>query len=88
MLVGTYQRTAEADDLVIEISNSRLERVNKFKYLGVLLDNTLSWKHQSCISAAIAADWIILHWYVCGTDGLSVGRSVYGHVITEIFSDG
>ena len=56
MLVGTHQRTAEADDLVIEISNTRLERVNKFKYLGVLLDNTLSWKHQSCISAAIAAD--------------------------------
>ena len=33
MLVGTHQRTAEADDLVKEISNTRLERVNKFKYL-------------------------------------------------------
>ena len=44
MLVGTHQRIAEADDVVIEISNSRLERVDKFKYLGVLLDNTLSWK--------------------------------------------
>ena len=44
MLVGTHQRTAEADDLVIEISNTPLERVNKFKYLGVLLDNTPSWK--------------------------------------------
>ena len=46
MLVGTHQRTAEADDLVIEISNSRLKRVNKFKYLGVLPDNTLSWKDR------------------------------------------
>ena len=36
MLVGTHLRTAEAED--------RLERVNKFKYLGVLLDNTLSSK--------------------------------------------
>ena len=44
MLVVTHQRTAEADDLVMEISNTCLERVNKFKYLGVLLDNTLSWK--------------------------------------------
>ena len=44
MLVGTHQRTTEADDLVIEVSNTRLERVNKFKYLGALLDNTLSWK--------------------------------------------
>ena len=43
MLVGTHQRTAEVDDLVIEISNTRLEIVNKFKYLGVL-NNTLSWK--------------------------------------------
>ena len=44
MLVGTHQRTAEAEDLVIEIHNTRLERVNKFKYVGVLLDNTLTWR--------------------------------------------
>ena len=44
MLVDTHQRTAEADDLVIESSNTRLERVNKFTCLWVLLDNTLSWK--------------------------------------------
>ena len=44
VLVVTHQRTAEADDLVIQISNRRLERVNTFKYPGVLLDNTLSWK--------------------------------------------
>ena len=26
-------------------------------------------------------DWVILHWYACGADdGLSGGRSVYGHV--------
>ena len=46
MLVGNHQMNAEADDLVIEISNTRLERVNKFKYLGVL-DNTLSWKDHT-----------------------------------------
>ena len=37
----------------------------------------------SCISVAIPVDWIILHWHACGADGLSVGRSVYGHVITN-----
>ena len=42
ILVGTHQRTVEADDLVIGISNKRLERVNKFKYFRVLLDNTIS----------------------------------------------
>ena len=44
MLVGTHQRTAEANNLVIGFSNTRLERVHNFKYLGVLLDTTLSWK--------------------------------------------
>ena len=33
-LTDTHQRTAEADDLVIDISNTRLERVNEFKYLA------------------------------------------------------
>lgn len=46
MFVGTHQRTAEADNLVIEISNMHFERVSKFKYLGVFLDNTLSWKDK------------------------------------------
>jgi len=56
MLVGTYQRIAEAEDLVIEISNTRLETVNEFKYLGVLLDNTLSWKdHIEYISNKISS---------------------------------
>ena len=44
MLVKTHQRTAEANNLVIDISNTRLERVHNFKHLGVLLDTTLSWK--------------------------------------------
>ena len=44
MLVGTDQRNAEADNLVIEISNTCLEQVDMFKYLWALPDNTLSWK--------------------------------------------
>ena len=56
MLIGTHQSTADADNLVIEISNTRLERVNKFKYLGVLLNNTLSWKdHIEYISNKISS---------------------------------
>ena len=55
MLVGTHQSTAEADHLVIEISNTRLEIVNKFKNLGVL-NNTLSWKdHIEYISNKISS---------------------------------
>ena len=62
ILVGTHQRTAEADDLVIEISNTRLERVNRFKCLGVLLDNTISWKdHIEYIGNKISFRLGVLH---------------------------
>ena len=40
-------------------------------------------KTLSYIWVAIPFNWIILHWYACGADGRSVGRSVYGHVITK-----
>ena len=33
-------------------------------------------KTLSCISVAIPVDWIILHRYTCGADGLSGGRLV------------
>ena len=38
---------------------------------------------SSCILVAIPVDWVILHWYACGVDGQSLGRSLYGHVITK-----
>ena len=40
---------------------------------------------SSCISVAIAVDWVILHWYACGADRQSqaVGQLVYGHVIAK-----
>ena len=38
---------------------------------------------SSCIWVAIPVDWVILHWYTCGADGRSLGRAVYGHVITK-----
>ena len=38
---------------------------------------------SSCIWVAIPVDWVILHWYACGADGRSLGRAVYGHVITK-----
>ena len=38
---------------------------------------------SSCISVAIPVDWVILHCYACVADGRSLGRAVYGHVITK-----
>ena len=39
--------------------------------------------NSSCIWIAIPVGWVILHWYACATHGRSLGRSVYGHVITK-----
>ena len=36
MLAATHHRTATAEDLVKDISNTRLLRAHNFKYLGVL----------------------------------------------------
>ena len=38
---------------------------------------------SSCIWVAIPVDLVILHWYACGADGWSGGRSVHRHVITK-----
>ena len=38
---------------------------------------------SSCTWVAIPVDWVILHWYACGADGRSLGRSVYCHLITK-----
>ena len=38
---------------------------------------------SSCIWVAIPVDWVISHWYACGVDKRSLGRSLYGHVITK-----
>ena len=38
---------------------------------------------SSCIWVATPVDWVILHWYACGMHERSLGRSVYGHVITK-----
>ena len=37
----------------------------------------------SAIWFAIPDDWVNLHWYACGAEGRSLGRSVHGHVITK-----
>ena len=61
MLVDTHQRTAEANNLVTDISYTRLERFNNLKYLGVLLDTTLSWKdHVEHIGNKISSRLSIL----------------------------
>ena len=52
MLFGTRQSLAKLDDFVLRIDGKRIESVSKFKYLGVMLDPTLSFHdHVSYIQS-------------------------------------
>ena len=46
MLIGTKAKLRRFNSLKIKINDTNLERVKECKYLGVLLDETLSWKPQ------------------------------------------
>ena len=46
MLIGTHQRLYGVDTFLVVTDNASLERLDTFKYLGVTMDETLSWKEQ------------------------------------------
>lgn len=46
ILFGTGSKLSNANDFNIEINGESLKRVFKFKYLGVVLDECLSWKEH------------------------------------------
>ena len=61
MLVGSHQKITSAGALEIDITHKRLELVENFKYLGVLLDQTLSWKdHIDYIGSKISSRFGVL----------------------------
>ena len=44
MLFGSWQNLAKSPNYCIQLYRKTLERVAKFSYLGVVLDENLSWK--------------------------------------------
>ena len=56
MVVGTHQRLAKVKKFCVKASERTLSRVFKFKYLGVVLEPTLSWNdHIDHISSKISS---------------------------------
>ena len=43
MLLGTHQKLARIDKFLVKAEDTVLSRVYQFKYLGVILDPSLSW---------------------------------------------
>ena len=61
MLIGTHQRLNIVDSFSVTADNTSLERVDTFKYLGVLMDQTLFWKeHISSMGKKISSRLAIL----------------------------
>ena len=46
MPIGIHQRLNAVDSFSVAADTTSLERVYSFKYLGVSMDETLSWKEQ------------------------------------------
>ena len=55
MLFGSWQNLAKSPNFCIQIYGKTLERVAKFSYLGVVLDENLSWKdHVEYVSSKVS----------------------------------
>ena len=55
MLLGTHRRLAKVNDFCVSANSATIGRVYQFKYLGLVLDTTLSWNdHIDHISSKIS----------------------------------
>ena len=46
MVLGTPHKTSKTNDVNIILDGVTLERVNTTKFLGVIIDDNLTWKHH------------------------------------------
>ena len=46
MYLGTHQKTNCKNEIAIFLDNTKLERVKQTKFLGVLIDENLSWRNH------------------------------------------
>ena len=62
MLIGNnFKLSPIHDDFTVKVHNTPLDRVNKHKYLGVYIDETLNWRlHINATSKKISTGLTIL----------------------------
>ena len=61
VLVGTRQRLNAVESFSVAADKTSLERVDTFKYLGVTMDETLSWKeHVSLLGKKVSSRLALL----------------------------
>ena len=55
VLVGTHQRLNTVESFSVAADKTSLERVDTFKYLGVTMDETLSWKEHVSLLGKVSS---------------------------------
>ena len=61
MLIGTHQRLNAVESFSVAADKTSLERVDTFKYLGVTMEGTFSWKeHVSLLGKKVSSRLALL----------------------------
>ena len=80
MLIGTHQRLYTVDSFSVTADNTSLERLDTFKYPGVLMDQTVSWKEH------VSSTQLISESYDNSHNGVKItpqgGVTIFGVNIT------
>ena len=85
MLFGSRQNLAKSPTFCIQLHGMILEKVPKFSYLGVFLDETLSWKdHVEYVSSKVSSRLGLLSRIrACLT--LEASKQVYASLVQPLF---
>ena len=85
MLFGSWQNLTKSPNYCLQLYRKTLERVAKFSYLGVVLDENLSWKdHVEYVNSKVSRSLGLLsHVQSCLT--LEASRQVYTSLLQPSF---
>ena len=85
MLFGSRQNLAKSPNFCIQLHGKILEKVRKFSYLGVFLDETLSWKdHIEYVSSKVSR-WLGLLSQIRACLTLEASKQVYNSLVQPLF---
>jgi hypothetical protein len=84
MLLGTIPALSKFKNISLTYGNNNIEIVNKFKYLGVILDSNLSWcEHvnymSSNVSKRIGVIYRVRNYLPCNTVNMLAKALVFPH---------
>lgn len=85
MLFGSWQNLTKSPNYCLQLYRKTLERVAKFSYLGVVLDENLSWKdHVEYVNSKVSRSLGLLS-HVQSYLTLEASRQVYTSLLQPSF---